>query len=114
MTELSLPEESIFAQALEITSAAERAAFLDRAWSAHDARASSCVADEIGQILFATSRSFVVLRSKPVKDPLGRFCAAKTQSRRTNERTFTSLPPAAMFEHVPSPLCTTGPRWNAN
>jgi hypothetical protein len=28
-------------------------AFLDRAWSAHDARASSCVADEIGQILFA-------------------------------------------------------------
>jgi tetratricopeptide (TPR) repeat protein/tRNA A-37 threonylcarbamoyl transferase component Bud32 len=31
MTEPSLPEESIFAQALEITSAAERAAFLDRA-----------------------------------------------------------------------------------
>jgi serine/threonine protein kinase/tetratricopeptide (TPR) repeat protein len=31
MSEPSLPEESIFAQALEITSAAERAAFLDRA-----------------------------------------------------------------------------------
>ena len=31
MTEPSLPEESIFAQALEIASAAERAAFLDRA-----------------------------------------------------------------------------------
>ena len=31
MTEPPLPEESIFAQALEITSAAERAAFLDRA-----------------------------------------------------------------------------------
>src|SRR2546421_4696 len=31
MTELPLPQESIFAQALEITSAAERAAFLDRA-----------------------------------------------------------------------------------
>ena len=30
MTEPPLPEESIFAQALEITSAAERAAFLDR------------------------------------------------------------------------------------
>ena len=30
MTELPLPEESIFAQRLEITSAAERAAFLDR------------------------------------------------------------------------------------
>src|SRR5206468_7209286 len=31
MTEPSLPEESIFAQALEIASTAERAAFLDRA-----------------------------------------------------------------------------------
>ena len=31
MTEPSLPEESIFAQALEIDSPAERAAFLDRA-----------------------------------------------------------------------------------
>ena len=31
MTEPSLPEESIFAQALEIGSPAERAAFLDRA-----------------------------------------------------------------------------------
>ena len=31
MTEPPLPEESIFAQAIEITSAAERAAFLDRA-----------------------------------------------------------------------------------
>src|SRR5262249_11881276 len=31
MIEPSLPEESIFAQALEIESAAERAAFLDRA-----------------------------------------------------------------------------------
>src|SRR6516225_7674458 len=31
MPEPSLPEESIFAQALEIQSAAERAAFLDRA-----------------------------------------------------------------------------------
>src|SRR5947209_4457435 len=31
MTEPPLPEESIFAQALEITSAAERAAYLDRA-----------------------------------------------------------------------------------
>ena len=30
MSEPSLPEESIFAQALEIASAAERAAFLDR------------------------------------------------------------------------------------
>src|SRR5437879_11852308 len=30
MSEPSLPEESIFAQALEIRSAAERAAFLDR------------------------------------------------------------------------------------
>jgi hypothetical protein len=31
MTERSLPEETLFAQALEIESAAERAAFLDRA-----------------------------------------------------------------------------------
>jgi hypothetical protein len=31
MTEPSLPEEPIFAQALEISSPAERAAFLDRA-----------------------------------------------------------------------------------
>ena len=31
MNEPSLPEESIFAQALEIDSPAERAAFLDRA-----------------------------------------------------------------------------------
>ncbi len=31
MAEASLPEESIFAQALEIESAAERAAFLDQA-----------------------------------------------------------------------------------
>src|SRR5207249_10343101 len=31
MTEPSLPEEAIFAQAVEIDSAAERAAFLDRA-----------------------------------------------------------------------------------
>ena len=34
MTEPSLPEESIFAQALEIGFPAERAAFLDRACGA--------------------------------------------------------------------------------
>jgi serine/threonine protein kinase/Flp pilus assembly protein TadD len=37
MTEPSLPEESIFAQALEIESATERAAFLDRACSGNPA-----------------------------------------------------------------------------
>ena len=52
MTEPPLPEESIFAQALEITSAAERAAFLDRACG-HD----QALRAEVEALLRAQERS---------------------------------------------------------
>ncbi len=52
MTEPPLPEESIFAQALEITSAAERAAFLDRACSHNQA-----LRTEVEALLRAQERS---------------------------------------------------------
>jgi eukaryotic-like serine/threonine-protein kinase len=52
MTELPLPEESIFAQALEITSATERAAFLDRACSDNQA-----LRTEVEALLRAQERS---------------------------------------------------------
>ena len=35
--------------------------------------ASGCVADEIGKICSKTSRSFVALQSRPVKDPATAF-----------------------------------------
>ena len=52
MTEPPLPEESIFAQALEITSAAERAAFLDRVCG-HD----QALRTEVEALLRAQERS---------------------------------------------------------
>ncbi len=52
MTEPPLPEESIFAQALEITSAAERAAFLDRACGQNQA-----LRTEVEALLCAQERS---------------------------------------------------------
>jgi tetratricopeptide (TPR) repeat protein len=52
MTEPSLPEESIFAQALDIPSAAERAAFLDRACAGNPA-----VRAEVEALLRAHERS---------------------------------------------------------
>jgi eukaryotic-like serine/threonine-protein kinase len=52
MTELPLPEESIFAQAMEITSATKRAAFLDRACSDNQA-----LRTEVEALLRAQQRS---------------------------------------------------------
>ena len=52
MTETPLPEESIFAQALEIASAAERAAFLDRA-----CRHDQALRTEVEALLRAQERS---------------------------------------------------------
>jgi serine/threonine protein kinase/tetratricopeptide (TPR) repeat protein len=52
MTEPSLPEESIFGQALELTSAAERAAFLDQACSDNPALRA-----EVEALLHAHQRS---------------------------------------------------------
>src|SRR5689334_18716675 len=52
MTEPSLPEESIFAQALEISCAAERLAFLDRACGANQALRA-----EVEGLLRADARS---------------------------------------------------------
>src|SRR5437660_1830223 len=56
MSEPSLPEESIFAQALEIGSAAERAAFLDRTCGANQALRA-----EVEALLRANERSGDVL-----------------------------------------------------
>src|SRR4051812_14265664 len=52
MTEPSLPEESIFAQALEIRTAAERGAFLDRA-----CRSNQALRAEVEALLRAHERS---------------------------------------------------------
>jgi hypothetical protein len=52
MTEPSLPEESIFAQALEIASAAERAVFLDQACGNNPALRA-----EVEALLRASERS---------------------------------------------------------
>ena len=57
MTEPPLPEESIFAQALEITSAADRAAFLERACG-HD----QALRAEVEALLRAHDQSGVTRR----------------------------------------------------
>src|SRR5437773_9016186 len=69
MSEPPLPEESIFAQALEIGAAAERAAFLDRACGANPALRA-----EVEALLRANERSgdvFDLLDRSPatVDDP---------------------------------------------
>ena len=56
MNEPSLPEESIFAQALELESAAERAAYLDRACGANrqlraEVEALLCASEKSGDLL---------------------------------------------------------------
>src|SRR6516165_9940856 len=71
MTEPPLPEESIFAQALEVKSAAERAAFLDRACG-HD----QALRAEVEALLRAQDRSGDVLdlpenRQKTTELPAG-------------------------------------------
>ena len=61
MTERSLPEEIIFAQALELGSAAERAAFLDRACrdnpALRTAVESPCADARAGDLLYRPERS---------------------------------------------------------
>jgi serine/threonine protein kinase len=64
MTEPSLPEESIFAQALEITDASERAAFLDRTCAKNQALRA-----EVEALLRAHERSGDLL-DLPDKEPV--------------------------------------------
>ena len=66
MTEPSLPEESIFAQALDISSPAERAAFLDRACGQNPALRA-----EVEALLGAHGRAggLLDLPDKPLPQP---------------------------------------------
>ena len=83
MTEPPLPEESIFAQALEITSAAERAAFLDRACG-HD----QALRTEVEALLRAQERSGDLLdlpeNVPATTEPASLAKAAERSSARTS------------------------------
>ena len=74
MTEPSLPEESIFAQALEIASTAERAAFLDRACGNNQALRAEVEAllrahARVGDLLDLPERSAATLDLPGVERP---------------------------------------------
>jgi serine/threonine protein kinase/tetratricopeptide (TPR) repeat protein len=87
MTESPLPEESIFAQALEISSAAERAAFLDRACGNNQA-----LRGEIEGLLRAHEQSGDLL-DLPEKPPL-------TTDLPGHERPGTLLGPYKLLEPI--------------
>ncbi len=83
MTERSLPEESIFAQALEIGSTADRAAFLDRACGGNQT-----VRAEVESLLRANQRTGDLLdlperRATIIALPLIAECAGTTIGRYT-------------------------------
>jgi serine/threonine protein kinase len=88
MSEPSLPEESIFAQALEIRSAAERAAFLDRSCGDNQALRA-----EVEALLRANERSSDVL-DLPEKP------AATVDDPPNTERPGTVIGPYKLLEEI--------------
>jgi serine/threonine protein kinase/Flp pilus assembly protein TadD len=87
MTEPSLPEESLFAQALEIASATERAAFLDRACGENHA-----LRNEVEALLRAHQRSGDLL-DLPEQQPV-------TTDVPSHERPGTMLGPYKLLEQI--------------
>src|SRR5260370_24438123 len=88
MTEPSLPEESIFAQALEIMSAAERVAFLDR-----NCGANRALRTEVDALLRANERSGDLL---DLPDKL----AATVDEPSVAERPGTVIGPYKLLEQI--------------
>src|SRR6185369_14965621 len=76
MTEPSLPEESIFAQALEMASAVERAAFLDRACGKNPALRAEVEAllrahERSGDLLDLPEKMRTTAEEPPARESLG-------------------------------------------
>jgi serine/threonine protein kinase/tetratricopeptide (TPR) repeat protein len=92
MTEQSLPEESIFAQALEISSAAERAAFLDRACGDNPA-----LRGEVEALLRADERSGDLL---DLPENLAPENLATTSDLPAREGPGTFLGPYKLLEQI--------------
>src|SRR5205085_11440368 len=89
MTELPLPEEAIFLQALEIEATAERSAFLDRACAA-DARLRAVV----NALLRASAKSGDLL------DISERADASPTLGQPPDERAGTQIGPYKILQQI--------------